>query len=96
MQTATESTPRTASISTPATIGVRQDVFSLAEGTVTIQWPASLSQESFQDLSDWLAIVQRKIGRSVHRQKLREERRNGSEPQLQIGPLIQEASDGNS
>jgi hypothetical protein len=45
--------------------GVRQDVFSLTEGPVTIQWPATLSPESFQDLADWLDIVKRKIGRSV-------------------------------
>jgi hypothetical protein len=44
---------------------VRQDVFSLTEGPVTIQWPATLSAESFQDLGDWLDIVKRKIGRSV-------------------------------
>jgi hypothetical protein len=44
---------------------IRQDIFSLAEGTVTIQWPAALSAESFQDLADWLDIVKRKIGRSV-------------------------------
>jgi hypothetical protein len=43
----------------------RQDVFSLAEGPVIIQWPAYLSAESFQDLGDWLDIVKRKIGRSV-------------------------------
>ena len=44
---------------------IRQDVFSLGEGPVTIQWPASLSPESFQDLSAWLDILKRKIGRSV-------------------------------
>ena len=43
----------------------RQDVFSLTEGPVTIQWPATLSAESFEDLGDWLDIVKRKIGRSV-------------------------------
>ncbi|MGA2149453.1 MAG: hypothetical protein ABSH49_31340 [Bryobacteraceae bacterium] len=42
-----------------------QDVFSLTEGPVTIQWPATLSAESFEDLRDWLDIVKRKIGRSV-------------------------------
>ncbi len=45
--------------------GPRQDVFSLTEGPVTIQWPASLSPESYEDLADWLDIVKRKIGRSV-------------------------------
>lgn len=44
---------------------IRQDVFSLSEGPVTIQWPATLSQESYQDISDWLEILRRKIGRSV-------------------------------
>jgi hypothetical protein len=43
----------------------RQDVFSLEEGTVTIQWPVALSPESFEDLSAWLDILKRKIGRSV-------------------------------
>jgi hypothetical protein len=45
--------------------GYRQDVFSLAEGPVTIQWPGSLSAESYKDLGDWLDILKRKIGRSV-------------------------------
>ncbi len=49
----------------PQPIGVRQDLFSLSEGTVSIQWPATLSAESFQDLSAWLDILKRKIGRSV-------------------------------
>lgn len=44
---------------------VRQDIFSLSEGPVTIQWPASLSAESYEDVADWLEIVKRKIGRSV-------------------------------
>ncbi|MGB8772312.1 MAG: hypothetical protein WCC92_22070 [Candidatus Korobacteraceae bacterium] len=44
---------------------VRQDVFSLVEGTVTIQWPTPLSMESIQDLKDWLKIVERKISRST-------------------------------
>jgi hypothetical protein len=44
---------------------MRQDVFSLAEGTVTIQWPTQLSAESIQDLKDWLKIVERKIARST-------------------------------
>jgi hypothetical protein len=56
--------PKQPAISELAT-DVRQDVFSLAEGPVTIQWPASISADSFQDVGDWLDIVKRKIGRSV-------------------------------
>jgi hypothetical protein len=45
--------------------GLRQDVFSLAEGDITIQWPTIISRESFEDLSAWIDILKRKIGRSV-------------------------------
>jgi hypothetical protein len=42
-----------------------RDVFSSPEGAVTIQWPGSISKETFDDLSAWLDIVKRKIGRSI-------------------------------
>jgi hypothetical protein len=44
---------------------MREDIFSLTEGQVKIQWPTPLSKESIQDLKDWLNIVERKIARSV-------------------------------
>lgn len=44
---------------------MRQDVFSIEEGAVTIQWPAALSKESLQDIEDWLEIIKRKIARSL-------------------------------
>ena len=47
------------------TSSVREDIFSLAEGPVVIQWPAKLSSESFEDFSAWLELLKRKIGRSV-------------------------------
>lgn len=50
---------------TPGASAMRQDVFSLVEGPVTIQWPAALSGASFEDLSGWLDILKRKIGRSI-------------------------------
>jgi hypothetical protein len=43
---------------------MRQDVFSLAEGEVVLNWPTPLSAESIADLKDWLKIVERKIGRA--------------------------------
>lgn len=49
----------------PPPPNARQDVFSIGEGNVTVQWPASLSPESFEDVSAWLDILKRKIGRSV-------------------------------
>jgi hypothetical protein len=44
---------------------MKEDVFSLSEGRVVIQWPTPLSADSIQDLKDWLKIVERKIARSV-------------------------------
>jgi hypothetical protein len=49
----------------PKGAGMRQEVFALAEGDVTIQWPEVLSPDSYQDFDDWLAILKRKIKRSV-------------------------------
>ncbi len=49
----------------PPPSAFRQDVFSLPEGTVTIQWPSDISAESFQDMTDWLKLLERKIRRSI-------------------------------
>jgi len=45
----------------------RSDVFSLSEGTVSLSWPKTLSEDSFKDLSDWLDLLKRKIERTVIR-----------------------------
>lgn len=52
----------------PLTKNMQEDVFSLSEGRVVIQWPTPLSAESLQDLKDWLKLVERKIARSVKEQ----------------------------
>ncbi len=52
-------------VKTGGTQNMRQDVFSLAEGEAVLSWPTPLSQDSIKDLEDWLAIVKRKIARSV-------------------------------
>jgi hypothetical protein len=44
---------------------MRQDVFSLDSGDVTISWPVPLTQEAITDIKDWLKIVERKIARSL-------------------------------
>ncbi|HUO82597.1 MAG TPA: hypothetical protein VM616_07055 [Gammaproteobacteria bacterium] len=48
-------------------IKMRQDTFTLDEGTVTIEWPERLSKASFDDLRDWLTIMGRKIERAAAR-----------------------------
>jgi hypothetical protein len=40
-----------------------QEVFNLEEGPVTLTFPVELSPESYQDLSDHLAIFLRKAKR---------------------------------
>lgn len=60
---------------------MRQEVFSLPEGTVMLEWPGDLSSDSFADLSDWLDILKRKIGRAA-KQKAAEvlsERQEGTD-----------------
>jgi hypothetical protein len=44
---------------------MRQDVFSLDCGDVTISWPVPLTAEMVTDIKDWLKIVERKIARST-------------------------------
>jgi hypothetical protein len=49
-----------------ATTGrMQKDIFSLKEGEVVLFWPSPLSEESVQDVTDWLDIVKRKFARAV-------------------------------
>ena len=52
---------------------MKQDTFTLEEGDVVIQWPASLSQESFEDFKDWLRLLERRVARSVQAPKTAEQ-----------------------
>lgn len=45
--------------------GMRQDVFSLEEGNLTIQWPTHMSPDSMEMVETYLPIVLRKIKHSV-------------------------------
>lgn len=45
--------------------GTKEDVFTLEEGQVVIQYPDRFSQESFEDLESWLQLVIRKVKRLV-------------------------------
>jgi hypothetical protein len=46
-------------------VGMKQDVFSLAEGEVVLSWPTPLSLDSIEDLKQWLKLMERKIARST-------------------------------
>ncbi len=56
---------------------IKQDIFALDEGQIVIQWPTILSEASFDDVKDWLKILQRKIGRCVRP-------RSASEPMPEV------------
>lgn len=50
----------------PPAVGARQDVFSLDEGQVILQWPSQLSAESYEDFESWIQLQLRKIKRSIN------------------------------
>lgn len=52
---------------------MRQETFALDTGDVTIQWPSKMTVESYQDFSDWLDILKRKVKRNVEADKLESE-----------------------
>ena len=49
----------------PMTVGSKQDVFSLPEGEVVLEWPEQMSPESYEDFESWVNLVLRKVRRSV-------------------------------
>ncbi len=55
----------TAKVSFLPKSGMNQDVFTLEEGDVTIQWPKALSNASYKDLEDWLELIKRKAKRAI-------------------------------
>lgn len=64
--------PRPTGISTgspelgkPKLTPMLQEVFNLDEGPVTLSFPATMSPESYQDLSDYLALFLRKAKRNA-------------------------------
>jgi hypothetical protein len=49
----------------PRQPGTKEDVFTLDEGAVVLQYPERLSPESFDDFEAWLQLIIRKAKRSV-------------------------------
>jgi hypothetical protein len=46
-------------------IAMKQETFALDNGSILIQWPEELSEESYQDFVDWVDILKRKVKRCV-------------------------------
>jgi hypothetical protein len=49
----------------PMQPGTKEDVFTLDEGAVVVQYPERLSKASFEDFEDYLQLVIRKVKRSI-------------------------------
>ena len=49
----------------PPKPGMNNEVFTLEEGEVLLQWPSKLSPESFEDLDAWMKIILRKAKRAA-------------------------------
>jgi hypothetical protein len=47
------------------TTTMQEDVYSLPEGRIVVQWPTVLSVESVQEVKDYLKLLERKIVRST-------------------------------
>ena len=45
--------------------GMNNEVFTLSEGEVVLQWPNQMSPESYEDFKDWLELITRKAKRMV-------------------------------
>lgn len=45
--------------------GMQQATFPLSEGDVVLQWPKSLSQDSYEDLKVWVELMLKRAERSV-------------------------------
>lgn len=50
----------------PIGVNMRQDTFTLqGQGEILIQFPSAITKEDFEDFTDYIDILKRKIGRSV-------------------------------
>jgi hypothetical protein len=43
------------------------EIFTLTEGDVSLQWPAKMSPESYEDFKDWLDLIVRKAKRATEK-----------------------------
>jgi hypothetical protein len=55
------------------TMTMHEDVYSIPEGRIVVQWPATLSAESLQEVKDYLKLLERKISRSTGKDSTKEQ-----------------------
>jgi len=44
---------------------MKEDVYTLPEGDIVMQWPENLSNDSFEDIKSWTELMLRKMKRQV-------------------------------
>ena len=44
---------------------MNQEVFAMESGEVTLQWPAKMTAEEYEDFKAWLKLIERKASRAV-------------------------------
>ena len=45
--------------------GMKEDIYSLPEGDVVLQWAENLSADSYKEIEDWTKLMLRKMKRNV-------------------------------
>jgi hypothetical protein len=53
----------------PPKPGMKSEVFTLDEGEVVLQWPSTMSAESYEDFKDWLDLIIRKAKRAADKKE---------------------------
>lgn len=48
---------------------MKNDVFTLDEGQASLQWPAKMSPDSYEDFKAWLDLIARKAKRATEKKK---------------------------
>ena len=54
-----------------------QDTLTLPQGKVVLQWPATISQEDYQDVEAWLHLMGRRVKRAVAIDQAKDEQETG-------------------
>jgi hypothetical protein len=64
--TPTVSQAAPATLQGPASTDYLDDVYKLGDGRAfVLRWPASMTREEFEEFTDWISLLQRKLKRSI-------------------------------
>lgn len=49
--------------------GMNNEIFTLEEGEVVLQWPSKMSKESYEDFKGWLDLIAKKVKRTTEKKE---------------------------